>query len=229
MSVLVVLLGVVHADPVPRETVAREQSVARLAAEVAAARRDGSGRAVVADLMARYRAQAEALAAVEEPLAAARADQERARRRDALGGLRDAVAKGTANEAARRVLAEWLGDGGDRLPLLRDALRAADGSNDAELKQAIALDVADQAGAVGLLALYDAEVADRAALRGRLAAAAERARSGPGSIGSLSSVIEAERREREAAAAQSLADASRTLARDASDLAAAALALSEEP
>lgn len=211
------------------ERVARQQVVASLAARVAQARADGAPRSEVAALLAQYRAEAEALAALTAPVVAATEDAEQQARLAALASLRDAVAKGSRDERARQVLGTWLGEPSERVALLDAALADARTVADPVLRNALLLDAADQAAAVALVATYDAASALADAERAMSQAAAERARSGPGSLGALGTLIEAERLEREAASARARRETLLDVAATANTLVRFASAPQETP
>lgn len=175
--------------------------VSVLAARVAEVRATGGSRATLAAALAAYREKAERRDAMLAEAEAAARDAERRARLDAGARLGEAVARATSDPDARGVLVAWLGEPSTRL----DALEAAwsDGAANPLIGQAFRLDVEEQAALAGLVAAYDASEADRAAKRARNQAAAIRARARTGTPLSLESVAEAERLERDAAAAES--------------------------
>ncbi len=228
MTILVLLIALARAsDPTTdayRARLVAQQDVESAAAEIARARASGSERTELAQLMATYREKAERLQSIDEPLLAAAADSARTDQIQAEQALFEALARGTTDPHARKVLGAYLGDLDARLKTLVPSLEAARAADDAELRDALLLDIADQAATLALVARYDAADADRIARRDVAEAAGLRLRTGPIDGASLDVTVAAGRLEREAieAAARRDVASSRALAADA--LRASALA-----
>lgn len=182
----------------PAEDVLRQRDVVEnAAAAVAEARAEGAKRSVVAEKMRAYREAAEALEALETPLAPS-VEAERRARLDALGSLSEALAEDRREEKAREALATWLGVPEERLTVLTEAVAAAESSPDA-VRRAIALDVLEQASALSVLLAYDAARALRDAEALELRARNLR-RPSAGQSPPVSAEVEAVRIEAEAEA-----------------------------
>lgn len=202
MILVLALVSLASAGDVERAAAIRQASVVDvLAAEIARARSAGADRQELAGLMARFRVEAEVLAGLEAPMVLAATEEGVARRTAAARALTQALAAGRADAASRTTLVAWLGDPSERLGVLERALAAARATNEGPLRTALALDVAEQAAAVGLVFRYDAEIARLEAGRLFAQAALLRGRTMPGQSGGLDLVVEAERTERDARAA----------------------------
>ena len=213
----------------PRLAVVQQRQVVdTLAAEVATARVGAADRDELADRMARYREAAERLAALEAPELAAAAGVEAGERSLARRGLADALARGAPDEHDRDVLVGWLGDPEARLPALTQVLGSIASTRDDAVRRGLALDVADQADVLSLVAAYDTARAERDRERAATQAGVLRARTAPGQTGGMDLVVAAERLEREAQAADERAMSARQRRTRADELRAAALALSVE-
>ncbi|MCB9685635.1 MAG: hypothetical protein H6738_10775 [Alphaproteobacteria bacterium] len=177
-----------------------QREVAELAAAVGRARTEGARRQVVEGLMASYRARAQVLQDLLEPLQAAEQDERRRARAAALTAVIEATARGQRDLEARQVLAAWIGAAdGATVERLSAALDQAE--QDPILGEALRADVAEVAGALAVCATYDAAEAGRDAARDAGRAAALRAAARSGTPEALEGVADAERLEREAAAA----------------------------
>lgn len=196
------LLAIALAVPPDAERVRQRDTVEQAAAAVARARAEGAGRKDVAELMAVFRQEAEVLARME-PVEAPSDPAEA--RRAALAALADATASGRVDEAARGVVAAWLGPLEPRIGLLEGALAATAAVHPPDLAQSMALDVEGQCTAVMLAAAHDATRAAATARAQRLTAAALRRGDSPGQAGGID--VEADARAADAAAARADADA----------------------
>lgn len=211
-----------------RAAVQRQEAVVdALAAEVATARDAGVSRQELGGKMSRYRAEAERLATMEAPLTQSAADAERRSHSEAERRLADAIANDRADDGARAVLVGWLGEPASRVAVLESVAIQAGAATDPAVQRALALDLAEQAGALVLVCRYDAAKSSRDADRASAQGAALRARTAPGQSGGLDLVVAAERAEREASEAQASASTSVALARRFEAVRALGLTLSE--
>lgn len=184
----------------------QEAVVDALAAEVAAARDAGVSRQELGEKMSRYRAEAERLATMAAPLTQSAADAERRSHSEAGRRLADAIANDRADDGARAVLVAWLGEPASRVAILESVAEQASATTDPVVQRALALDLAEQAGALVLVCRYDAAKSGRDADRATAQATAFRARTAPGQPGGLDLVVAAERAERDAAKAKAAAE-----------------------
>lgn len=195
---LLACLTLAWAQPGP-EVLRQQQAVEAAAEAVARARAEGARRAEVAERMRVYREAAEALAALRAPDAAG-LEAERRERLQAMTDLAEAIAEGRNDRGAAEVLGTWLGTPTDRLGALQAGLMAADAMPE-ELRQAVLLDVSEQAAALSVKLTYDALAFHAEADQKALRALALR-RQGPGSSNTLGTEVDAQRLETEAAAAR---------------------------
>lgn len=226
---LALLVVAAHAgDEELRAAVQRQEAVVdALAADVASARAAGAPRQELGARMSLYRAEAERLAAMEAPLLLSAADAEREQHSEAARKLADAIANDRPDDAARASLVGWLGEPSARVAVVEAVAGQAGGASDPVVRRALALDLAEQAGALALVCHYDAAKSRRAGDRALAQAAAFRARTAPGQSGGLDLVVAAERAEREALAANADLGANEALAVRFEAVRAAALTLSE--
>lgn len=226
---LALLVAAAHAgDDELRAAVQRQEAVVdALAAEVATARTAGVSRQDLGARMSLYRAEAERLVAMEAPLLLSAADAERQAHSDAERELADAIANDRANDAARTTLVRWLGEPPARVAVVESVGAQAGAAGDPVVRRALALDLAEQAGALALVCRYDAAKSLKAADRASAQAAASRARTAPGQSGGLDLVVAAERAEREALNARADIGANEALAARFEAVRAAALTVSE--
>ena len=152
--------------------------------------------------MAAFRHEAEILAQME-PVEAPSDPAEA--RRAALAALADATANGRVDDAARSVVAAWLGPLEPRIGLLEGALAATASVHPPNLAQSMALDVEGQCTAVMLAAAHDATRAAATARAQRLSAAALRRGDSLGQTGGID--VEADARAADAAAVHADAEA----------------------
>lgn len=230
MAILLALLvAAAHAgDDELRASVQRQEAVVdALAADVAAARTAGAPRQELGARMSLYRAEAERLVAMEAPLLQSAADAERQAHSDAQRKLADAIATDRVDDAARASLVLWLGEPAARVVVVESVAGQAGAAADPVVRRALALDLAEQAGALALVCRYDAAKSLRTADRATAQATALRARTAPGQSGGLDLVVAAERAEREALDARAAVAANEALAVRFEALRAAALTLSE--
>jgi len=173
----------------PQELSAQRLAVERAAATVAQARFEGARRGELAELMAAYRVQAEALAALEAQLAPSLDEQVRARR-GAVNALSEALATGGAAPEALAILEAWLGEPALRLEALQGAVLAAEGTRDAELRRDLLLDVLDQCDGLALLATHRSLEAEALEDRLELRTLALERRNAPGQSGSIEDTVQ---------------------------------------
>lgn len=209
--------------------VARQQArVAELAGVVADARDSNAPRSEVAAAMRAYRSEAEVLADMEAAMQRAEGDAMRAARERALLALAEALAAGRPDPDARALLADWLGDLDALLGTLRQALSEA-GSRPADpLSHALALDIAEKAQVVWLVASYDEYRARSDARELALRAHALRSRSASGMSGGFDDVLEARALEEEAERRLEAASLHQARVEQAASLHLAALAFGGE-
>lgn len=226
---LVLLVMPAHAgDEELRAAVQRQEAVVdALAADVARARVAGVPRQELGAQMSLYRAEAERLAAMEAPLLQSAADAERQAHSEAERKLADALANDRTDDAARTTLVRWLGEPSARAAVLESVAAQAGTASDPVVRRALALDLAEQAGALALVCRYDAATSRRAADRASAQATAFRARTAPGQSGGLDLVVAAERAEREVLLATAELHANEALALRFEAVRAVALTLSE--
>ena len=212
-----------------RAAVQRQEAIVdALAAEVSSARAAGAPRQELGARMSRYRTEAERLATMEAPLLLSAADAERQAHAAAERALADAIANDRPEEAARASLVGWLGEPAARVKVLESVAVQAGVASDPIVRRALALDLAEQAGALALVCRYDTAKSRREADRASAQAAALRARTAPGQAGGLDLVIAAERGERGALEATEAAAAANALALRFEATRSTALTLSEE-
>lgn len=220
-------LAALAADP--RVAVVQQREVVdTLASEIATARATSGDRDALAALMTRYREAAERLAVLEAPSLTAAAGADASARSAARRGLADALAKGTADDHDRTALVAWLGEPADRLPELVTALDAIRGTRDGTVRRGLAVDIADQADVLSLIAAYDAARAEHDRDRASTQAAVLRTRTAPGQTGGIDLIVAAERLERDAVAAGDRMVLAEDQRARADALRASALALSVE-
>lgn len=226
---LALLAAPAHAgDEELRAAVQRQEVVVdALAADVATARAAGASRQDLGTRMSLYRAEAVRLAAMAAPLFQSEADTEQAAHADAERRLADALASDHADDPSRVALIGWLGEPSVRVGLVETVARQAGATIDPVVRHALALDLAEQAGALALVCRYDAAKARRDGARATAQASAFRARTAPGQSGGLDLVVAAERAERETSAASAAVIAADALASRYDAVRAAMVTLSE--
>lgn len=208
------MLGSVQAsDAELRAAIQRQEAlVDALAADVAAARIANATRQELSTRMSRYRTEAERLAMMEAPMLQQAADVEHEAHVNATHRLTDALANDRSDDASRAVLVHWLGEPATRIALLESVAAQAGATADPLVRQALALDIAEQAGVLALVCHYDTAKARRDVDRALAQAAAFRARTAPGQSGGLELVVAAERAEQEATEAIARANVANGLA-----------------
>ena len=176
------------------ETAQLQAQAEDAAMAVAQARQSGARRTVVARLMREYRSAAEALATAEAPRATGVVPLE------ALQELTEAIATGRRGTAPRDALAAVVGEPVVRIPLLEAALQHAIDAEGDELRRSLLLDLAEHAGALALIAEWDAGEASTSRRRLELRATAL-TRVIPGQAGGVDRAVEAQRLREAARAA----------------------------
>lgn len=229
LVLLGLLVGFAHAgDEALRAAIQRQEAVVdALAAEVATARATGASRQDLGARMSRYRAEAERLAAMEEPFLRSAVDAERAAHSDAERKLADALAGDRPAEQERVLLVHWLGEPRDRIRVFELVPAQSTAVSDPVVRRALALDLAEQSNGLALVCRYDAEKSRREGDRATAQAAALRARTAPGQSGGIDLMVAAERAERQAAQAVEAVRSAEALAARFEAVRTVALALSE--
>ena len=178
------LMGVVLCSDDPDAIRRQEEVVEQAALAVAQARQADARKKDIEALMAVYRTQAEALAAMTPT--PPRTDE--AERQEALSSLRQATALGNDALEARTIVADWLGPLAERLELLQSALGAAANVVSVDIASGMREDVRVQCAAVAIAAAYDATRADAEARDARLHATALEVRA-PGGSSDMSTEV----------------------------------------
>ncbi len=218
MALWLAMVGM--AAPDPRVVVLRVQ-VEVAAAEVSAARQRGARRGVVANLMRRYRAAAEALAELEPRGAPTTVADDVAR-------LAEAVASGKGGAVSRDAVVAALGQPQARIDVLQTVLGSARSTSDSVLRASLLLDLEEQARSLALVCAWDGWQAeqDRRSVQLRRTALAPSLGS---QLGGVDGAALAARLDEQLAAHTRRRDVAQALLRRFEDLARRAVTAQETP